>query len=287
MTRLTVLTLSLLMSTACDSGPEQPAVPKTAADAKPAAEAKAGDTKMPPGHGAMGDTQANPHAMAGPHGGMGGGMGGGPMGAAPPSGPPRDVTPSGEAVESNLRGLKVATPKEWEATPPSSGMRVAQWTVPGPGGDAELVVFRFAGGGGGVQANVDRWKGQFTPPQGKTIDDVTTVKEIEGSDGLQTTLVDVAGTFVAAVQPGADEKHNDSNYRMLAAIVQGQGDPYYFKLVGPSKTVDLWAPPFETMIGTFAKGDAPPAGPAAGTADAKADAKADTKADAKADAKAG
>ena len=54
----------------------------------------------------------------------------------------------------------------------ASPMRVAQFVVPGPGGDAEMGVFRFAGGAGGVDANIARWKGQFVPPEGKTVDDI-------------------------------------------------------------------------------------------------------------------
>jgi hypothetical protein len=259
------LALALALS-ACDEG-KQPATPAKAdakagsgpTDAK-AADTKAHDTKDP--HAGMG---ANPHAGMPPM-----------MGAAPPKGPPRDVTPSGEVADSDLRGLAVKAPKEWESQPPKSSMRVAQWVIPGPGGDGELVVTRFPGGGGGIEANVERWKTQFQPPEGKTIDDVTQVKTIEGKGGLKTTLVDVTGRFVAAVVPGADEKHDEADYRMLAAIVEGFGDPFYFKLVGPQKTVDLWAAPFETMIGTFEAKDAGAAAPDTKADDAKAD---DKKAD--------
>src|SRR5690606_38101055 len=98
---------------------------------------------------------------------------------APPSepakGPPRDVTPSGKTTEVAVGEMKIQVPEEWEVRPPSSDMRLAELVIPGPGGDAELAVFRFPGGAGGVQANIDRWKGQFQPPEGKSIDDVTEV----------------------------------------------------------------------------------------------------------------
>lgn len=262
--------VSALLLFACDDS-KQPAAPAKA-DAKttPApADAKttAHDAKDP--HAGLG---ANPHAGMPPM------MGG----AAPPKGPPRDITPSGEVTDSDLRGLSLAAPKEWESQPPRSSMRVAQWVIPGPGGDGELVVTRFPGGGGGIEANVARWKSQFQPPEGKSIDDVTKVDTIEGKGGLKTTVVDVSGRFVAAVVPGAEEKHDEADYRMLAAIVEGHGDPYYFKLVGPQKTIDLWADPFRAMIDTFevkaAEGDTK-------AGDTKAD---DTKADKKAtDTKAG
>jgi hypothetical protein len=304
MKRFAALVISLSLAPACDGGAKDQSAPKSA-DENAKAPAKA-DVKTPP-HGAPGDAAANPHAMppGGPHGAMPGGAP--PMMGQMHKGPPREVTPSGETVESSVRGLKVATPKEWESNTPKSQMRAAEWILPGPGGDGELVVYRFPGGGGGVQANVDRWKGQFQPPEGKTVDDVSTVKEIAGSGGLSTTLVDVRGTFVAAVQPGADAKHNEADYRMLAAIVQGSGDPFYFKLVGPTPTIDLWAAAYDDMIASFSvdgsegaaptapagegKAEAPAADAKAPAADAKAetkaaDAKAETKAaDAKAEAK--
>lgn len=273
--------LVVALASACDSSGGKEAAPAKA-DAK---EAK-GDAKTDVS--TEGKGPANPHA-ANPHAGMP------PMMGAPPApkGPPRDITPSGQTVAETLPDLTFAVPSEWEKGTPTNSMRVAQWVLPGPGGDAELVVFRFPGGGGGIEQNVARWKGQFQPPEGKSIDDVTVTKTIEGTL-VKTTLVDVSGTFVAAVMPGADEKHNDADQRMIAAIVEGSGDPFYFKAVGPRATMDLWAPAFETMAKGFAAAGGGTVSPGAGMApglgegkgDTKADAKADTKAEGKGDAKA-
>jgi len=231
---------------------------------KDATPAKAEVKKDAKGGDAKGPTDAkDPHAAANPHAGM-------PpmMGTPAPKGPPRDITPSGQTVPETLPGLALAVPSEWEKGQPTNPMRVAQWVLPGPGGDAELVVFRFPGGGGGIEANVARWKGQFQAPEGKTIDDVTTTKTVEAA-GLKTTLLDVSGTYVASVTPGADEKHNDADQRMIAAIVEGSGDPFYFKAVGPRKTMDLWAAAFEVMANGFAM-PAGAAAPAGAGGDAKA-----------------
>lgn len=276
------LSCSLVLHVACDSGSKKEASPKAAK----AGDAKAGDAKA--GDAKAGDAKANPHANPhgdqppNPHAGMAMPPG---AGAKTEPGPPRDIEVSGEMVEANVRGLGLSVPKEWEKGTPTSSMRAAQWVMPGPGGDGELVVYRFPGGAGGVQANIDRWKGQFTPPEGKTIDDVSTVETMDGEGGVKTTLVDVTGTYVAAVMPGADAKHNENDYRMFAAAVEGSGDPFYFKAVGPAKTMELWLEPFKKMIGTFqGSGEKPTAipGTAATPDDGKAD---DAKADAKADAK--
>ncbi|MCB9713275.1 MAG: hypothetical protein H6712_05430 [Myxococcales bacterium] len=242
------LMLALALASACDSGTKDS---KPAPVAQAPATTPADDAKAPtPSHG---DPSTNPHGAPSPHAAPNPHANMPPMMGAPPkpAGPPREITPSGEVAAETLTGLAFAVPKEWEKGAPSNRMRLAQWVLPGPGGDAELVVFRFPGGAGGIEANLTRWKGQFTPPEGKTIDDVSTTKEVQG-EGLKTTLVDVSGTYVAAMTPGAEAKHDDPDTRMLAAIVEGIGDPFYFKAVGPKATMDLWAEPFAAMIGTFA-----------------------------------
>lgn len=254
---IAALSCTLLLAPGCDSAPKKEASAKTAD--KQADSKKADDNAAPK----AADPHANPHAaMADPHAGIK--RGPAPEQAQP--GPPRDIKPSGEVTAASVTGLTLAVPSEWESSPPTSSMRLGQWALPGPGGDGELVVFRFPGGGGGVQANIDRWKGQFQPPEGKTIDDVSTVKTIDGDGGLKTTLVEVTGTYVAAVQPGDAEKHNDAAYQMFAAVVEGSGDAYYFKATGPQKTLAIWAEPFVTMIGTF---KADPAAGGQAPADAK------------------
>ncbi len=236
------------------------ALPLAACDgdkkAAPAGDAKAAETKTPTPKTGPAEAKAepaNPHgAAANPHGGAApaanphAGMKGAPPAVAKP-GPARDVTPSGEVVAETLAEFAVSVPKEWEKGKPSGMMRMAQWVVPGPGGDAELVVFRFKGGAGGVDANMNRWKGQFTPPEGKTTDDISTQgRKAVGALTLHT--LDVSGHYTAAMMPGQDAKHDSPDHRMLAVIVEGSGDPLFFKATGPAKTLDVWADPWNTML---------------------------------------
>src|SRR5579871_219033 len=61
--------------------------------------------------------------------------------------------------------LKLTIPETWKQPPTTSSMRLAQFEVPAAAGDSEdgeIVIFNFgAAGGGGVDANVKRWVGQF------------------------------------------------------------------------------------------------------------------------------
>ncbi len=220
--------------------PAEAAPPPVEAKAKPAADGptQAHDGGMPPGHPAVG---------AGPMMGKG---------AAKPAEPvnAREVTPSGESRVEAFAELKVDVPTEWTRRAPQSSMRLAELVIPGPGGDTPLAIYRFPGGAGGVESNINRWKSQFVPPEGKTIDEVTTVVTDERAP-LKITRVDIQGTNNAEVMPGQGERHNAPGSRMLAAIVEGSGDAFFFKAVGPSATLDVWAPAFEKMLGSAAVGE--------------------------------
>jgi hypothetical protein len=232
--KASLLVSILVLAVACDG--KSAGESKTAASKAPAKPADAEAPKKT-------DDAKDEKKSADPHAGLG--MKSKPE--APPKGPPRDIKPSGEVTEEAIKELKVSVPKEWEKGQPSGMMRMAQWVLPGPGGDAELVVYRFAGGAGGVEANIERWKGQFQPPEGKSIDDMTKVEKFDVG-ALKVTHVDIAGRFVAAVMPGQEAKHDEADYRMLATILEGSGDPFFFKATGPQKTIDLWAEAYMKML---------------------------------------
>lgn len=176
--------------------------------------------------------------------------------AAAPAAPknPREVTPSGETRREVVGGLALTIPSEWTAQPPKSSMRLAEFVLPGPGGDTEMAIYRFPGGAGGVEANIARWKGQFTPPEGKTIDEVTTV-DVQERGPLKITRVDITGTNVAEAMPGAGDRRNEPDSRMLAAIIEGSGDPFFLKAAGASATLDVWAPAFTTVLESVVPAD--------------------------------
>jgi hypothetical protein len=178
--------------------------------------------------------------------------------AAEASRPPREpanphaVTPSGKTREESVPGLKYKVPEEWTKKPGSSAMRLAEFTLPGPGGDAELAVYRFAGGGGDAKSNVHRWQTQFAKADGAPLADSDGEVQETTREPFKLTTVDLTGTYVAQVTPGAAERYNDPNYRMVAVIVEGAGDPYFFKAVGPDATLALWKPTFSQLTESLA-----------------------------------
>ncbi len=146
--------------------------------------------------------------------------------------------------------LKYDVPPGWVSAPPSSSMRVAQFTLPkapGDTADADLVIYYFQGGGGSVQANLDRWIAQMEEPGGRPAKTLAKTTKTE-SHGLAITLLDVSGTYTAEMSPGSTEHHDNPNYRMRAAVVETPAGPYFIKLTGPQKTVAAWDASFMTLI---------------------------------------
>lgn len=156
------------------------------------------------------------------------------------------------SAHSSSSDLKFTAPPTWVVQTPSSSMRKAQYLLPRVAGDpedAEMVVYYFQGQGGSVQANVDRWLGQFTKPDGTPASDSAKVSRKE-SHGIPLTIVDVSGTYVASMGPMQAEAKPKQNFRLLAAVAEPSSGPWFFKLTGPAKTVGKWEASFHTFLET-------------------------------------
>jgi hypothetical protein len=162
------------------------------------------------------------------------------------------VTLAAAGTPVELGGLKAQAPAAWKESPASSPMRVKQFTVPGKAGDAEIVVFFFGQGqGGSVEDNVARWKKQFQPPAGKTIDQVSKTETLKGAGGT-ITLLDISGTYMFKARP-MDPSPGEPrpNHRMLAAVLPTPQGNYYIRLVGPDKTVAAAAKDYTSWLKSF------------------------------------
>jgi hypothetical protein len=73
-------------------------------------------------------------------------------------------------------------------------------------------------------------------------------------NGLKISLVDVSGTYVAEMSPGATEHHNDAGYRLRAAVVETPAGPYFIKLTGPARTVASAGAAFNRFIASLKLG---------------------------------
>ena len=153
----------------------------------------------------------------------------------------------------SLASLIFSAPAGWKPVATSSSMRVAQFALPRAAGDpadAELVVYYFGGSGGTVEANIERWVGQMRQPDGKPSSAVAK-RASRTINGLEATLVDVSGTYVAEMTPGAKERHNSPNFRLRAAVIETSNGPYFIKLTGPAKTIAASEKAFEAFLASL------------------------------------
>jgi len=154
-----------------------------------------------------------------------------------------------EKVEVKAGELTLKVPANWKQGKATSQFRAAQFEVPPAEGDeeaAELVVFYFGkGGGGGVNANVERWIRQFQPEERK-------VKVLIGeSEQGKYAIVDLSGTYNKPIGPPIQQKTEPMpNARMLGVILQTEkaGD-YFIKFTGPEKTIAQAADDFRASFG--------------------------------------
>ena len=148
---------------------------------------------------------------------------------------------------TDLGGITVAAPSAWTAQTPSSTMRRAQFVVDGDAGQAECVVFFFGGGAGTIDANIERWCGQFAQPDGSDSRDHAEIDTIEVNGRTVTTFA-LTGRYVAETRPGSGQRLNNPDWAVRAAIVPIDTGAFYFKMTGPESTIDEQAPAFDAMI---------------------------------------
>lgn len=155
------------------------------------------------------------------------------------------------ANQNSAGSLKFSAPGEWIPEKTTSSMRVAQYKLPKAEGDTEdgsLVIFYFGQGQGGTAAaNIDRWVNQMQQPDGGSSKE-RAKESSQTINGLKVDTVDITGTYTAEMAPGSGTFHNSPNFRMRAAVVETPKGSYFIKLVGPEKTVNNQAQPFETFL---------------------------------------
>ncbi len=118
-------------------------------------------------------------------------------------------------------GLKFAVPASWEEVALSDfqkGVISAKFTMPQAGSDVTLTLSRS---GGGIEANLSRWRGQITAARPEVTDNLSVA-------GVDATLIDMEGRF-----SGGFGKDPQDGWRMVGIIVPLSDQGYFLKLTGP------------------------------------------------------
>ena len=165
-------------------------------------------------------------------------------------------TARGQAVAEDTRAFAIAdggfsleAPAGWKRVQPKSGIVETEFAIPSED-DAAAGRMTVMGAGGSVQANVERWYGQFSQPDGSDTKTKAATKTLNLA-GCTVTLVDVSGTYKD--MPGGPFAGGQTierpDYRMLAAIVETPDKGSYFlKFYGPGATVAKHADGFRKMV---------------------------------------
>jgi hypothetical protein len=145
-------------------------------------------------------------------------------------------------------GVQWVMPPSWKAEA-QRPMRLATYRA---GSDLECGVYYFGPGqGGSVDANLDRWIGQYLQADGKPSKAAAKILK-RTVHGLPVTTVDVSGAYTGMGGPTAQPGPAMPGYRLLGAIAEGPQGSIFFKFTGPSATVAANEPAFEKMIASLA-----------------------------------
>lgn len=151
-------------------------------------------------------------------------------------------------------GVHWTAPADWKAEA-QRPMRAATYTIGAAAGDtegAECVAYYFGQGQGGtVEANVERWKGQFLGSDGKAAPAKIAESTIHG---LKVTTIESSGVYTGMGGPMAKEHPRKSGYRLLGAIIDAPGGLIFFKFTGPAKTIEANRAAFRKMLDSVQKG---------------------------------
>ncbi len=145
-----------------------------------------------------------------------------------------------DAAKFEVAGHAFTPAEGWEKQEVASRMRAAQFKV---GEGAEMVVFYFGEGqGGGADANVARWYGQFKEPK----EELGATSETAEVGEIKVTTVSAKGTYLSG--PPFGEKTPMPGYALRGAIVDCPRGPIFFKLTGPEAEVAAAAEGFDAAV---------------------------------------
>lgn len=152
----------------------------------------------------------------------------GENGAAAPLSPPMNTR------QIAFLGLETEVANSWTERQAASNMRLIQFDVE-PEGIAEVIVYYFgAGQGGSPQANIDRWRNQFRPVDGKPVEALVNTMQTNGD--LAVTWVELSGDYARGVGMGPVGEYRPDQM-LIAAITETPHGNLYIQFHGDRERV--------------------------------------------------
>lgn len=158
--------------------------------------------------------------------------------------PDISVVPSAPAAPAAVAVSSEGKPK-WEVPPgwkeiPGGQFLVAKFALTGDGGaQAAVNVSMSAGDGGGLAANVNRWRGQLGQTPWTAAELQKAAMEIPLATGM-ATVIEMSGTDGRTGQPAS----------LVGVMVLQSGQAWFYKLMGDAKVVESQKPAFTKFVQT-------------------------------------
>ncbi len=146
-----------------------------------------------------------------------------------------------EGKNLTFENVSMELPDTWIQEKPSSSMRVVQFFIK-DNEDLVIAGFYFGNRDNMVDANIDRWKSQFT--------EVKNLNKKEFAGG-KAVLVEIEGTYKKRPSEMVAEFEEVPSYKTIAAIVSTDNGPYFFKMVGPADKVNSEVSNFEKFLKSY------------------------------------
>jgi hypothetical protein len=158
---------------------------------------------------------------------------------AVPALPSASVAPAAlSAAAAPSKEVTWTAPATWTTVPSASPMRKATLKLPRAAGDADDGELSVIAASGGVDQNVLRWAGQFGGAK--------PTQETRAPNGLKVTVVSMKGPYAGMGGGGAKE-----NYMLLGAIVDLGEEQWFFKAIGPEKTMTAAKKDFDAFVASL------------------------------------
>jgi hypothetical protein len=158
----------------------------------------------------------------------------------------------GKGTKVTLGDISSTTPATWKAGKASGSIRIAQFRLPKSDDDEPVTEVAIFKSGGSVKANIDRWKGQFIPPRGKSTEDVAKESKFKIA-GEPASQLDIRGTYKAPPFDPTYKGKRMEGFRLIGIQVDVGDNTYQIKLIGPAKNVEKHRKEFDAWVKGFKK----------------------------------
>ncbi len=144
-----------------------------------------------------------------------------------------------EPIEKAFQGITLTIPAGWEERDPPNDIIQAEYRITAPAGAVRVTM---SSAGGSREANIERWRGQFT----RGPNDPEPQQETVAVDGEEAIVVELVGTFRDGFGGGGEQQ----NHCMLGAVIPTGPASFFVKMTGPREAVLEHRDAFRELVTT-------------------------------------